>query len=43
MYSSGAIREATYLKKKNGDLIPFRMFIGGSDCSQIRKMLNHTY
>ena len=37
---NGTIGEAKYLWKSNGDFIPFRLMITGSNCNEINKMLN---
>ena len=35
MYDKKIIGEAMYLKKGNGDYIPFRIEITGTDCKKI--------
>ena len=42
MYDNKTIRKAIYLKKSNGDYIPFRIRLSNSNCSKIQKMINKT-
>jgi hypothetical protein len=39
MFANKTIGEAKYLQKGNGDYIPFRMEIEGSNCDKFNKMI----
>ena len=42
MYDKKQIGEANYLKKRNGQYIPFRIRMNGTNCNSIQPMLDKT-